>query len=310
MKKLILICAALLVLSGCGSTGEKGSAVVEPAPADTVTVPPLATPTAEPEKEIGSGSSAPEASTPPEATDSPLVGSGPWNGDLDALSLDDFPTQLATGDMVLNGGKEDYLYLVSQFPEQNIWLYGLAGGRGVILRCGTKWEYFDLTYVSSHCALPSMAYGDYDGDGQGEVAVDLTVDMGSVGDIQELHIFEVSGDIWTDRWLSDEDYQAILEQSVYFSLDSSAHTVTGQVGFTSVTCTLEADQEELASLEGYSGSFRDGVSFDVTQNPISAVFRATLRREHTQPVLVGMVHADVVYTGSAFGLANLSIAVN
>lgn len=311
MKKLILICAALLILAGCGSTEEGDSAAAGSAPVATVTVTPLASPTVKPEKKGGEESGPAASETPsPEASGTAQVGAGPWNGDLAALSLKDFPTQPATGDMIFDSSRKDYLYLVTQLPKHNIWLYGLAGGRGVILRCGGRWEYFDLTYLTPHGALPGIAFGDYDGDGQGEVAVDLHVDENTSGGVQELHIFEVSGQIWTDQWLREEDYEAILEQSVRFTLDPGTHTLTGQVGVTAVSTTPSADQSALPSLDGYSGSFDEAVSFDITTNPISAAFRASLRKEHTQLIPVGTIHADVVYTGSTFGLANLSIAQN
>lgn len=150
--------------------------------------------------------------------------------DPDALTLDDFPTQLITSGTAVLEGTEP-LYLIAQIPDHDTWLYGLSGGYGLILRVGAQWKNLDLGYLTPRAVLPAMAYGDFDGDLELELALLVYTDSGTGVSIWDLHIIEFESEtLWTDCWFAPPDYQAILSQIVTYTHDPSVGGVTIAAG--------------------------------------------------------------------------------
>lgn len=182
MKKLITLCTAcLLALSGCnGETSTTPSPELSEAPVTTSLTVETPAPTTEAPDDTPLPTDTVSLEVPPTET-LPLPTSTPflWDGDPDSLTLNDFPTQLSSGEQVLEAvtalGPDDAgLYLVCQIPDQDTWLYAAYGPgdkQGLILRVGTEWRYYSIPFLSEQAHMPAMAYGDFDGDQNQELAV-------------------------------------------------------------------------------------------------------------------------------------------
>lgn len=307
MKKIALLCAALFLLSGCNKDPIQESPspeITSPAP---TTSQPLVTPTPTPTVSITpTPQVTPSEGIPPAVppTLEPVPSEG-WDGNLDTLTLEDFPTHLITSTPEFFSNT-DPLRLIAQIPEEDTWLYGVyepQKEQALILRVGEMWTQFDLTFMTPRGIFPQMAYGDFDGDLDLELALILYTASGTGIAVTELHIIEFGqSGIWTDNHFASGDYQAILDQSVVYRYDPLSRTVTIQAETGSITSILPEDQSD------YTGPypFGDVVSFQVEGDALSASFGAAVTYAGSA---IGQyicdIHADVVYTGSAFGLANL-----
>ena len=311
MKKFALLCAALFVLSGCTRNTEPGSPSPEGSSPSPVSSQPLAGAT--PAVPTVPDSPAPEVTpTPmptvslpvePTPTPAPPGAAGGWDGELSSLTLADFPTELSDGAAVAQGTEP--LYLVAQLPEADTWLYGLnpANANTLILRVGEKWEHFDLNWLTPGVILPRMAYGDFDADMDLELALILFVGSGTGVSVEELHVIEFGDSgVWTDNSFAPDDYRAILDQSVEYLYDGPSRTLTIQTEGGSVSYAVPEDQT-------YTGPYGFGavVSFFAEGDALGAVFGAAYPPDgyYGNGQYVAKIQAYVVYTGAAFGLANL-----
>lgn len=353
MKQWLLFCAAcLLALSGCTSGQSQtppptGSASAEPA---TTAPPPSSTPVPTPRPTSSvvptafspapsdavvsppARPSAPEPSLPQPAetlpSEIPVPLESPpaseeilWNGDPDALTLDDFPTQLSSSSELaeaIEALPEDGagLYLLSQLPEQDTWLYGVYGpnkAQGLILRIGENWKYLDISYLTPQMLPPVMAYGDYDQDLDMELAI--VTHLGSGSDVNQwgLSVVEVSTDEgWTDLEFAPTDYRAILEQSVSITYEGDSNRITLKAGESALELALTelgiTDPGEPVTI-GTGGV----VLFTAEEDSLYATFTMSIESPGiptgTFPNLV-QVDTDVIYTGSAFGLNNFSLSLS
>lgn len=308
MKKFALLCAALFVLSGCTGNTETGSPSPEGSSPGPVSSQPLVSTTPavpdSPAPEV-TPTPTPTPSLPAEPTPTlaPTDTSGGWDGDLGTLTLADFPTALSDGAAVAQGTEP--LYLVAQLPEADTWLYGLnpAKANTLILRVGEKWEHFDLNWLTPGVILPRMAYGDFDADMDLELALILYVGSGTGLSVEELHIIEFGDSgVWTDNYFAPDDYRAILDQSVEYLYDEPSRTLTVQAEGGSVSYAVPEEQT-------YTGpcGFGAVVSFLTEGDALGAVFGAAYipNASPGNSQYIAQIQADVVYTGAAFGLANL-----
>ena len=323
LKKFITLCAAcLLTLSGCtgGETTAPSPettqpvsptplAVESPAPADT-DAPSVTTPLPTDSQPVETS----PAETAPVTTAVPLD----WDGDPDSLTLDDFPTQLSSGTQVADavaalGPEEAGLYLVCQLPEQDTWLYGYYGpakSQGLILRVGTQCQSYSPTFLTPHSLMPAMAYGDYDGDGDQELAVVNFLGSGTNVSVWGLSVVDFSSGAWELFQFDPADYTAIVDLSLSSTYDAEADLITLQAG----DASLQLSPTEL----GYPGlgpemeaSLGHWIFFTTDGDAIEASFGISLWAEGMpdEGVHAAMLNANVVYTGSAFGLGDFSFTL-
>ena len=326
LKKALFCCAAvLLALTGC-----RGSDVIsstpplpESASLPPVTVSPTSTLVAPAESmplPTASVQPLPTDSTPPPSETTPAPREEPaWDGNLATLSLDDFPTQLSSGADVAGsaaslpdtGGAG--LYLVSQIPERDTWLYGFYGpekAQGLILRVGHLWQALDVTFLTPQAIMPAMAYGDYDGDGDQELAIASYQGGGTNTNVWSFSIMDFSEENWKFLQFSPADYAAILELSLTSSYDAQANVMTLQAGdsILEVALTELGYADPGGAVEAAPG---DWVLFTTDGDTISALFGIGLWADNLPPggIMAAMLQANVVYTGSAFGLNNFSLSL-
>lgn len=245
MKKLIPLCTAcLLALTGCngGDATTPSPELAEP-PVTTT----LAVETPIPTEESSVSTPLPTDTLPlevqptetlPPATGTPFL----WDGDPDSLTLNDFPTQLSGGMDVAEAvsalGPDDAgLYLIGQLPEQDTWLYGYYGpedAQGLILRVGTQWHSLAIPFLTPQVLLPTMSYGDYDGDGDLELAVIVFVDGGTGTNVWGLSVVDFSNGGWELFQFADADYTAIVDLSLSSTYDPQTNLITLHAGDTSL----------------------------------------------------------------------------
>ena len=326
MKKLIAFCAACLVtLAGCTPGGAESTAPETPVPTPPSATPlsteeVAATPSPTPLVESSAPVVLPTESLPPETTPPAPTGSGSeepaWDGDPDTLTLDDFPTQLTTDLAAAISsleGDSAGLYLVAQLPDADTWLYGFYGPgetQGLILRVGTEWQSLDIPFVTPAGALPAMAYGDYDGDLDLELAIVTHQGSGTGVNVWGLSVVDFSEGPWELFQFIPADYEAILDLSLTSTYDAERNVATLQAG----EAVLELDLTAL----GYSdpggevaASLGGWVLFTAQEDTLSATFSIDLNAPGLPAQglqYAALLQADVVYTGSAFGLGDFTFS--
>lgn len=326
LKKIVSLCAAcLLFLSGC-----LGGDPETPSPTRTSAVIPTSTPLAVETPAAPSPSptltqaatvepvlpaeTPPVESLPPVPTETPAVEEG-WNGDADSLTLNDFPTQLSgINEVLASFPLKDYqLFLIAQLPDHDTWLYGAYGPdmEGLILRVGVQWRYLAIPHLTPSGLRPDMAYGDFDGDLEMELAL-IPYQAGGTGvSVWGLYVVDFGSDgLWRTLEFSPKDYQAILEQSITCTYQAESNLVTLQAG----DSVLELDLTALGYPqpgEGITAGVGGFVSFGVEGDSLNGSFTLGLSAPNVPAAALDnavTLSADVVYTGSAFGLNDLSLS--
>lgn len=322
MKKILTLCTAfLLVMTGCDS----GQVAQSPELTETVSPTPLVSesPTAvSPTPDIVPTSTAdpqsfdtPPVETLPLPTDTPFI----WDGNPDNLTLNDFPTQLSSGQQVVEAvpsldPQDAALYLVCQLPDRDTWLYAACGPgeqQGLILRIGTEWRYHSIPFFSHQGFMPAMAYGDFDDDLQEELAIVPYLGGDTDCNIWGLYVVDFSDGGWDMLEFTPGDYAAILSLSVTCSNDPATNILT-----------ITAGDAQLA-LDMTALGFPDLGDQVVVSPGCLALFTtdgdslyATFSLDLMAPSIpegsldeVAFLHAEVVYTGSAFGLNAPSLSL-
>lgn len=132
----------------------------------------------------------------------------------------------------------DEYVLLSTVEDKDIALYGLYGGRAMVLRVGNKVLPIWTSWYSQQMILPKIYCGDYDNDGMEEYALWTHMNTGTEGSEDGLYIIETDWEMNSEGdyvysieqyvyedWLSELDkvqYQYNNDNSVTFSIDGKA----------------------------------------------------------------------------------------
>ena len=130
----------------------------------------------------------------------------PGEPDLEGLTVDDLPTTpVNLEDFSQSESWNETVWLLSQDTERDAALYGViqfenytpglnASDKlyGVILRAGEQFAYFPFDWDANLWAYqaPELWRGDFDGDGQEELAFALACEHGSQVWVENLYLFE------------------------------------------------------------------------------------------------------------------------
>lgn len=308
MKRYLLFgMVCLLILSGCADPGQ--AALSTPPPSSAA---PSAAPSDRPEAPTPAPTAAPQtppATATPAPTPAPTPEPEGWDGNPDTLSLEDFPTQLVTlADMMQDINEEGSgLYLLAQIPEMDTWLYGLYSpvkDQKLVLRVGERWKVFDLLYLTPQTISPQIFYGDFDGDMELELAILAYTGSGTGISIETLSVVEFGETGWTALTLQAAEYTAVLEQSVFCSHDAVEGVTRLQLGET--VLDIQLPQAPGGALTSYVGN---SVHFQVEGDMIHGSFAVGLSAPDLPPTgfYPAMIRADVLYTGTSFGLDDLTL---
>lgn len=117
--------------------------------------------------------------------------------------------------------------LLAKLEEQDIFLYGIdtVDYRGVVLKHGDKIQVLDWTFMTPRFILPQLSTGDFDNDGDTEIACILDIASGTSVSVQELHILELMDDgSYKDNVFNANDYINQIEELVKYTADSDKIT--------------------------------------------------------------------------------------
>ncbi len=179
-------------------------------------------------------------------------------------------------------------------PDGSARLYGLVtdgNPRGLFLEEQGRLQYLDWDYVSSQLLLPKLGKGDYDGDGQEELAIVLHTQTGTGLAVEQLFCLEQQKDGgWAVREYESRNYQKQIAND------------------------KELWEEELARLweqpeTEQPFSYGDFVYFELDGDHISILLIPGMAEEGV-PFLQYTdvsVRAKVIYDGSGFSLKDYEI---
>ena len=124
----------------------------------------------------------------------------------------------------------DAFVLLYQVPDEDIALYGLCGGDGMVLRDGEKLYPIMLSWnVTPRIVLPAIYKSDYDGDGKQEYALYRYIGSGTGYSISELCMLELVDKSLQIHEFTFEDMMYRLQniQYEYFEEEGIVHIDTG-----------------------------------------------------------------------------------
>lgn len=120
--------------------------------------------------------------------------------------------------------------LLYQVPDEDIALYGLCGGDGMVLRDGEKLYPIMLSWnVTPRIVLPAIYKSDYDGDGKQEYALYRYIGSGTGYSISELCMLELVDNALQIHEFTFKDMMYRLQniQYEYFEEEGIVHIDTG-----------------------------------------------------------------------------------
>ncbi|HWQ29786.1 MAG TPA: hypothetical protein VN549_02260 [Negativicutes bacterium] len=217
--------------------------------------------------------------------------------------------------------------LIAALPEKDIYLYAVKP-KGVILYVKDTGHYYDWYYLTPRFILPSLYTGDYDSDGEEEVAVVTYTGSGTGYAVEDLHIVESGKAEILSRDPDSKDY--FVPNPEYFSdhfytPDTYAAQLAKQIKLTAYDAANERMLDVRMAGKQYSLSLKsiqewekdftvnespcigNIVHFSCEGNVINAEFALGITLDKVaSPMFIGNIKAEVVYSEDSFALKNLS----
>ncbi|MDO4553300.1 MAG: hypothetical protein Q4C22_07160, partial [Bacillota bacterium] len=206
--------------------------------------------------------------------------------------------------------ENDTVWLLARLPEEEVYVYGLnvnSNGRGVFVRWRESTYYAESWhYITPRQILPQAACGDYDGDGEQELALSFCIDSGTGVSVADLHIFERAPDgTLTSRQFERGEYLSLVNEALSWEHDQTAAAVTAYVDGHSTLLSL--DPQLTGEFDGLAvnGSM---VTFELSGPQPGAVFGInTLYEDGPYLIYCGELRADVRYEDGAFSMENFTV---
>lgn len=248
----------------------------------------------------------------------------------DGSYIYDPAAQTAQKDRVV-GSWEEYeasrLPLIAALPEKDIYLYAVKP-RGVILYTGDSGHYYEWDYLTPRFILPSLNVGDYDSDGEEEIAVVTYTGSGTGVSIEDLHIVEARKDevlskdpssenyfvpnpeYYKDHFYTPEAYTDQLDELVKLSTRHAGNelmldvSIAGNKSVLSMKPLQEWAKDLSINEKPCLGSI---VYFNCRGNGITAEFALGITgNTFAAPIFIGNIKAEVIYREDGFALKSLS----
>jgi len=231
---------------------------------------------------------------------------------------------------VINSWEEfeaSQLPLIAALPEKDIFLYAVKP-RGVILYVKDTGHYYDWYYLTPRFVLPSLYTGDYDSDGEEEVAVVTYTGSGTGVSVEELHMIEAGKEEILSRDPDSKDY--FVPNPEYFrdhfyipdtyiaQLEKVIGLKAYDKGNEKMLDVSMADRKYPLSLKAFQEWDKDFtvnerpclgniVRFSCDGNIINAEFALGVTLDTAaSPIIIGDIKAQVVYEEDGFVLKNLN----
>ncbi|MCL2883884.1 MAG: hypothetical protein FWF49_00170 [Oscillospiraceae bacterium] len=225
------------------------------------------------------------------------------------------------GNAITDFDENSHFPLYGMIKSENIYLYGIdsAGGQGMVLFQEGQATYFDWPDLEKYW-MPELAYADYNGDGNKELAISLGSGGGTDTSQMDLHILTIQktvydgggyalsytdhalfandvntwyGGKFTGRWLADG-------KSIAIDFDGKEYTTTNDL-----------DINEAGTGAVQKMVYENIVEFHIDESGKITVrigIGAVFERKPT-PYLLGIINGSVVFDGNGFHLENVTFSV-
>jgi len=199
--------------------------------------------------------------------------------------------------------------LLASIPERGIYLYAMDNG--IRLKADTREKDYDWVHGTPREIPPALQIGDYDGDGQEELAILLYSGSGTGISIYDLYIVALEGpggEILAARHFDKESYLRQLQQAIDFQTRDDDGVLTAEITVGNKATGLDMTSFPLDELGPIYGMPILGniVHFGADAAGLHASFGVGVAFEKAfSPQYIGMIHADVDFQGHDFQLVNM-----
>ncbi|QTH46340.1 hypothetical protein J4772_19095 [Cohnella sp. LGH] len=170
-------------------------------------------------------------------------------------------------------------YILASIPERSIYLF--AEENGVTLQVGDLTRQYDWIYMTPRGIEPRLKIGDFDADGQDELAVNLYIGSGTGISVEELHIVEL--DDLRDYPLSVDDVRSQIDQAI--DRLKARHDIPGRY----------ADKEL---------SFGNWIGYEIAGAGLQIVIGLGVPEQGAMPEYIGELTAEVGYKEGKYELTD------
>ncbi len=198
-------------------------------------------------------------------------------------------------------------HLIASIPREDIYVYGLQP-KGVIVYYKGQASYLDVEYTTPRMILPAIAYGDYDKDGEKDIALSFYSMSGTGVGIEELHILTADKDknnasILIDNKLETEAIVSQIQKKLTYQYDRQDKKIELTLDGSKFVCADPAGKNFTTFVTDVSyGSF---IEFDLTKSKIMVkVPIATKTNGTVEGNYFGTITAEVSLKGNQFTLSN------
>ena len=193
----------------------------------------------------------------------------------------------------LQTGKDIYFSvdypLVASLPDDGVYVYDVnaKGKYGLFVKYQNKLQYFGWQYINA-TSFPEIYMGDYDDDGEKELAIALLKNRGETNHNEDLHILKYDGKKFTNIIYSAESLEADAKGLVTIDpIDENKNTYKITTAMSTKTLDF-SDREELTGT--YYGAVQDftlgdtiygevALNFTFGDNPVSVDVGCRLKTE-------------------------------
>ncbi|SFB49915.1 hypothetical protein SAMN05216312_110162 [Cohnella sp. OV330] len=217
------------------------------------------------------------------------------------------------------GGKTEGVQPVASIPEKDVYLYADTE-TAAVLAVGDARQTMDWTYSTVRGVTPVLTLGDYDHDGEDELAAVLELGSGTGLLIDELHVVELAGmeagasgeRPFADHAFQEEDYLAQLGDALSFEKVDKDGKWFGEIAIGDRTYEVDLDafvREHVAEALGKELGYGAIVYFRAEDEGLTFQAAVGLRIDgFAEPQYIGDITASVSYDAGKFKLGNFAFA--
>ncbi|WP_217592472.1 hypothetical protein [Cohnella sp. GbtcB17] len=216
-------------------------------------------------------------------------------------------------------GKSEGEQPVASIPEKDVYLYAETE-KTAVLAVGEARQTMNWTYSTVRGVMPALSLGDYDHDGDDELAVVLELGSGTGLLIDELHVVELMGTAtgasgerpFADHVFQEEDYLAQLGDAFSFEKVDKDGKWFGEIAIGDRTYEVDLEafvREHGADAIGEELGYGAIVYFRTEDEGLTFQAAVGLRIDgFAEPQYVGNITASVSYDAGKFKLGNFAFA--
>ncbi|MDR1629009.1 MAG: hypothetical protein LBS36_02180 [Oscillospiraceae bacterium] len=206
---------------------------------------------------------------------------------------------------------ENYKFpLLALNEEKGLYLYGVWP-RGVVLYTGNTGQFFDWGFDSPRRFYPKIFTGDFDKDGDADVAISVYAKSGTGLSVEDLHllkkVIDSYGWHYSDYAVSEDALEAQLQENITYRFHEHSISLlyNGAEQIFSVA-EYTANPQEPVTLSGVN--YTNIISYEQEGDQIIASFGAGFTaKEYAAPTFFATVRAAVQFMNSGIRLKDIQI---